>query len=85
MTGPDVSALPPIFWSLSEISEILIDARRSAEPSSIHYRADLCEYFSSSRLLPALAYFLKVRTAKRNAQSADAFAPMLMSLALNNS
>jgi hypothetical protein len=50
---------PPSSRRLSEISEILINVRRAAAPSSIHYRTDLYGIFLVRPPLHTLAYFLK--------------------------
>src|SRR5450755_3355053 len=52
---------PPISRRLSEISEILINARSSAAPSSIHNRTDLYGIFLVRPPLLTLARFLMAR------------------------
>jgi hypothetical protein len=49
---------PPSFWRPSEISEILLNARRSAAPSRTHYRSDLCGIFLVRPRFIRLARFL---------------------------
>jgi hypothetical protein len=57
----DLYLRPPSSRRLSEISEVLMNARRRAAPSSIHYRADLSGIFLVRPPLPELVYFLKVK------------------------